>query len=89
MERPQGGRRGGVLVNSAEMANAFDLVAPSDWRAEIDAHVTGSALAEQGLTIRNVAEAVEFYTATEATFVPEGDGFRVKAAGYRAGPAGP
>lgn len=67
------------------LATAFDLVSnKKDWKAPISYDHVKTELKEL------VAAAVEFYTATEATFEPSGvEGYwKVKAAGYRAGPAG-
>lgn len=68
----------------AEMEAAFDLVKPAEhWKAPIDAVIPAEKRAV-------VAEAVAYYTATEAEFAPAGFGeLRVTAAGYWAGPAGP
>jgi len=65
-----------------DLKAAFDLVANSkDWKAPVDAVVP---VAMDGV----VAAAVEFYTATKASFAVVKGGLRVSAAGYRAGPAG-
>lgn len=74
------------------------------WRDRIAAVVTDAELAEAGVTIAEVREAVAFYTATEASVSRERIaktlpnkrgktknelGYLVMADGYRAGPAGP
>jgi hypothetical protein len=68
----------------AEMEAAWELVAPAEhWKAPIAAEIPAEKAAV-------VAEAIAFYTATEAHFEPAGAGkLRVTAAGYWAGPAGP
>lgn len=68
----------------ADLKAAFDLVAnPSDWKAPISGDVKED--------LKDVVrEAVIFYTATVPEFGPSSfSGYvHVKAAGYRAGPAG-
>lgn len=73
------------------------------WRDRIAAVVTDKELAEAGVSIEQVKEAIGFYTATVAEVTREriaaGSwrtknkrsemGYLVLAAGYRAGPAGP
>lgn len=61
----------------------FQKVAhPKDWKAPILAYVR-----HEDLDV--VLEAIQFYTATTATFENLNDGwFRVKSIGYRRGPAG-
>lgn len=64
---------------------AFKMVASAaDWKAPIDAVVWATDRAI-------VAEAIEFFTATTATFerADECGKLRVTSVGYRAGPAGP
>lgn len=76
-----------------ELRCAFDMVAnPDDWRAPVDSVVDARF-------VELVKAAVEFFTATSATTRPEHgrearrspvpNPVRVRAAGYRAGPAGP
>lgn len=70
------------------------------WRDPINAVVTDGMLIEAGVSIADVAEAIAFYTATEArisaerigslpwvSFIGGTDGFYVRAIGYRRGPA--
>jgi hypothetical protein len=69
-----------------ELKPYFDQVYPtSDWKAPIDAFCRREDK-------EKVAEAVKFFTATEATFQepvpPSKDWLRVHSIGYRAGPAG-
>lgn len=75
-----------------EIRDCFDRViamgaTPNDWRAPI------CSLLDEDEDAMLVAAAIEFFTATEATFrvVPSSKGDRriVEAVGYRAGPAGP
>lgn len=74
----------------ARMRAAFDLVAPAhDWRASIDAYVSDDALDAASLSLAEIADSVMFFTATEATLTRTGHGWRVRAVGYRNGPAGP
>lgn len=73
------------------LKRAFDAVAnPADWKAPIDARVTRDVLARANVTIEDILEAVEFFTATTATVsTPDMHGARsVRADGYRRGPAG-
>jgi hypothetical protein len=84
------------------MHAAFELVSPEkfgakDWRCAINAFVTISELRKAGVTIEDVAQAIAFMTATEASVSeplgiagkPGELGYVVRAKGYRAGPAGP
>ena len=74
-------------VFQAEMKRAFALVENKEhWKGAVDALVTQEAVAEVGGLLR-VCEAVEFFTATQATVTVEGGLLRVRAAGYWAGPA--
>lgn len=72
------------------------------WRDEIYDAVTEAELEEAGVTIDDVARAIEFYTATVPTIVKHTIGSRpwvvyfenqpgylIRAKGYRQGPAGP
>jgi len=66
----------------------FDRVRDqADWRAPIDCLVAAPDPEVRAL----IAEAVEFFTATPATFVPtiRRGVYRLTADGYRNGPAGP
>jgi hypothetical protein len=67
-----------------ELSAAFDLVAdPCDWRAPVNAVVDSEHWGA-------VQAAVRFYTATEPTYdLTVSRKLLVRAAGYRAGPAGP
>ena len=74
-----------------EMNEAFKRVQnPTDWRGPINAVVRVDSQVE----LDEIVKAIMFYTATKATaFRLSGQGFgqayRITAAGYRAGPAGP
>jgi hypothetical protein len=74
------------VVENAIMRQAFDEVAPKDdWRDPIDATVFPNKFSPQVL-----ASAVEYMTSTAVLFSENARGqVRVRAAGYRAGPAGP
>lgn len=74
----------------AELEASFAAVRnPDDWRARIDKTVSAAELAEVGGEAR-VREAVIFFTATVPTFETlKGGRVRVRATGYRSGPAGP
>ena len=72
-----------IPFSLAEIKKAFNKVQnPSDWKAPISATIKENE--------REVmAEAIKFYTATEAHFRPAGPGLlSVYAKGYRLGPAG-
>lgn len=57
-----------------------------DWKAPIKATVKDKTPEE----LECIKFAVKFYTATEATITPKGNGEAlVEAVGYRMGPAGP
>ena len=74
-----------------EMNAAFKRVQnPNDWRGLINAIIQVDSQKELDL----ITEAIMFYTATKATVTRisnaiYGRVYRVTAAGYRAGPAGP
>lgn len=77
-------------VDEKKLKAAFKLVQnKTDWKAPIDAYVKVEDLDELGLTLTDIRDAVVFYTATELTLARQGAGYYVRAAGYRAGPAGP
>lgn len=95
-----------VLVNPAEramsLAEAGYPGVSASWRDPIAAVITDEELESRGITIQDVRDSVEFYTATEATITREQikstplvsylepiSGYLVIAKGYRAGPAGP
>lgn len=77
-----------LAVERVIMHDAFNSVAPrDDWRKPIDATVDVSSL---GISPQVVALAVAYMTSTEASVEENARGMvRVRAAGYRAGPAGP
>lgn len=57
------------------------------WKAPIDVEVSRWALREAGIRIEDIAAAVRFYTATDATIEPTPTGYHVTAPGYGRGPA--
>lgn len=78
-----------------------EQAAQVDWKSAIVTAVLVEDLDAAGVTIGDVAEAIEFFTATTATveaarvagrpwehFLDERAGFLVQADGYRRGPAG-
>jgi hypothetical protein len=68
----------------AHLTAAFDLVCdPTDWRAPIDATVSGD------MDLSLLAEAIIHFTGTVPTFDGTPGGYRVWAEGYRMGPCGP
>lgn len=87
----------------ARMSAAFAVVDPTcasigrDWRAPIDTFGSPAVFEKLcnslNVTIDDVLEAIRFYTATEPTVTREqtaaGEIMRIKADGYRKGPAGP
>lgn len=75
------------------LKKAFDIVANDlDWKGPILCYGTRSTFTAlfrmTGLTMADLVESVEFFTATAATVVEQGDEIRITAPGYRAGPAG-
>ncbi|HLA19792.1 MAG TPA: hypothetical protein VJ253_10770 [Dehalococcoidia bacterium] len=70
----------------ADLERAFRFVQdPADWKAPIDCYVRFPSA--DALTL--IEAAVQHFTATPAEVEPVGEGvYRVRAAGYRAGPAG-
>ena len=79
------------FFSEMEMNEAFTRVQdPRDWRNPIDCVVRIDSRTELDL----IVEAIDFYTATEASVRQVGSSrasrvFRVTAVGYRLGPAGP
>jgi hypothetical protein len=71
------------IYSHEAMDAAFEAIRnPFDWKAPITAQVN---LQDLGVTIA----AIEYFTATPAYFVSQaGDTVTIRAAGYRAGPAG-
>lgn len=71
-------------VRGDRLRATFRLVAdPEDWKAPINEYVP------QGVDQAELAEAIMYMTATEAYFETESDGrVKVRAMGYRMGPAG-
>ena len=70
-------------ANQAELTEAFKLVQPeTHWKDPIDKVVPSQT------DLALIAEAVIHFTATVPTFEPVPGGYRVRAAGYLAGPAG-
>lgn len=71
---------------------AWKLVCPTlrgaHWKDEVKDFVSLATLAYHGIKIEEVATAIEFFTATVATILPDGAGYLVTAPGYRRGPAG-
>jgi hypothetical protein len=91
------------LANAQELA-IRGIIANADhasWKDEIAALVTADELAEANVTIADIFEAIEHFTATHATvrackvgslpwvtFLGDGKpGFLIQAPGYRKGPA--
>src|SRR5258708_5538789 len=74
-------------VENVLMRSAFDAVAPRhDWRAAVDAEIDADAV---GFGPNVIKRAVLYMTATQATVEETARGMiRVRAIGYRAGPAG-
>ena len=78
----------------AKMVAAFDIVSPAkDWRDPIMMSGSQKAFdyvcAHHGVTLDDVIESVEYFTATKASVSTDDYGLLViSAAGYRAGPAG-
>ena len=73
------------------MIAAFEIVEPTnDWRDRIFSVFSHSALTNAGVTLADVIESVEYFTATVPTIIEdEWDGsITVSAIGYRNGPAG-
>jgi hypothetical protein len=63
----------------------FDLVAPKDnWKNPINALVDPFDIVELGITKKDLADAVEFFTGSAATITRENGKYRVKAVGYYA-----
>lgn len=81
------------------MSAAFSIVDPTchpigrDWKAPIEVSATESAWVHvckhKGVTFKDVLDSIAFFTATKPTLSKLNNGtICVRAAGYRAGPAG-
>ena len=75
---------------NARMSKAFKIVSnPKDWKAPIDKVVN---LKEVEVDLPSILESIEFFTATVANWTSSWKGdenlVRIRAAGYRNGPAG-
>ena len=87
----------GHTPEQAYMNKAFALVSPefwgkADWRSAISAVLTNADLEAVGVSLADVADAIEFFTATKAsvTYSSTLGGepvYIVRAAGFRNGPA--
>lgn len=82
----------GAILERVVLKAAFDLVAnKTDWKAPVDALVEGESC---DFSEDVIVDAVLFFTGTTATVSRGFDcgavasTYRVRAAGYRAGPAG-
>ena len=74
----------------SKMVVAFDVVAPvGDWRDPIFAAISHAECAAVGVSLSDVLEAVEYFTATVAKVSEDDFGLvTVSSDGYRNGPAG-
>lgn len=74
----------------AKMVAAFDIVEPAgDWRDPIFSTTSHAECAAAGVTLADVLEAVEYFTATVAKVAEDDFGLvTISAVGYRNGPAG-
>lgn len=80
------------------LAAAWEIVNPAvpnyqDWKSPIawgigTRHLVEHLAGRAGVTLDDVLDAIEFYTATEATVTEVNGVTWIKADGYRAGPAG-
>jgi hypothetical protein len=79
-------------VNEFVMEAAWELVCPvTHWKDPVNAVVTAKQMRAAGVTMQDIADAVDFYTATRARFKLVSSlepAYVVTAKGYRAGPAG-
>lgn len=87
-------------IHHAKMTAAFAVVDPTcpgrDWKAPIDTYGSPAVLerlcTQLNVTLGDVLESIRFFTATEPTVTREqtaaGEILRIKADGYRKGPAG-
>lgn len=74
------------------LLKAFNIVAnPTDWKAPIVCYGTRATIEKllqlTGLTMADIVESIEYFTATTATVTETNDDIRITAPGYRAGPA--
>lgn len=75
------------------LKTAFDVVCDArDRKAPVNIHAEiglwNRLCAQLGITTELVLEAVEFFTATQATVTEANGEIRITAPGYRDGPAG-
>lgn len=74
----------------AKMVAAFEIIEPAgDWRDPILSATSHAALHAAGVTLEDVLESVQYFTATVANVIEDDFGLvTVSADGYRNGPAG-
>lgn len=80
---------GDVSKHEQHLYKSFNLVKnPIHWKEPIDAKIPLDELSRHRVTVDDIKEAVEYYTASVAETEIEGKFLRVKARGYRLGPMG-
>jgi len=87
-----------MSCKSSTLETAFSLVDPTcaaigrDWKAPINLSGSPAAinavLDHLGVSLMDVSDAVEHFTATRLEVTATGGMMHLRAAGYRAGPAG-
>ncbi len=95
-------RKGEPMTHHDTMLAAFNVVDPTrsafgiypalDWKAPIALSGSHGAIEyvckHHKVTLSDVLESVEYFTATAAVVIEEGELLHIRAPGYRAGPAG-
>jgi aminopeptidase-like protein len=80
---------GEMSKREKHLRKAFDMVKSNvHWKEPIDAKVSLDEMSRYRITIDDIKEAVEYYTATVPEVETVGRLLKVKAKGYRLGPMG-
>jgi hypothetical protein len=80
---------GEMSKREKHLRKSFDMVKSSvHWKEPIDSKVSLDEMSRYRVTIEDIKEAVEYYTATIPEVEIIGRLLKVKAKGYRLGPMG-
>jgi aminopeptidase-like protein len=80
---------GEMSKREQHLRKSFDMVKSHvHWKEPIDAKVSLDEISRYRITIEDIKEAIEYYTATVPEVETIGRTLKVKAKGYRLGPMG-
>jgi hypothetical protein len=80
---------GEVSKREQHLYKTFEAVKnPIHWKEPIDAKIPLDELSKQEITVDDIKEAIEYYTASIPETEIEGKFLKVRAKGYRLGPMG-